>query len=115
LIYPPDLVIDAGKMTLSAFKPGRCLRLALLLLMLAAQGVVNAHELGASHAFDSGTCATCVIGHGLGTAVSVSHESPQVPVCHALTPIDPITVTLRSHTHCHFARAPPALSGTPKT
>jgi len=87
---------------------GRYPRLALLLLMLAAQGVANAHELGDSHAITSDSCATCIIGHGLGTAVTDSPVALQIPFCHAPVSLQSITNLAISRTHSHFARAPPA-------
>jgi len=87
---------------------GRYPRLALLLLMLAAQGIANAHELGDSHAITSDSCATCIIGHGLGTAVSVSHDAPQIQVYHALIANHVIISAAVSRTGSNFARAPPA-------
>ncbi len=97
-------------MNLSSFTLSRYLRLTLLLLMLASQGIVNAHELGDSHSFEADTCTTCIIGHGLGTAVSVCHEAPQVQARHALVPVHATTHTPVSHTTCHLARAPPVSS-----
>lgn len=108
------LAIDNGVMNLPPLNMDRSLRLVLLLLMLAAQGIVNAHELGDNHSLDSHLCSTCVVGHGLGTALSVSYEAPQLQVCHALLPIDAASVKQVSRTHWHFARAPPgALRNTP--
>ena len=92
----------------TSFKLGRYLRFTLLLLMLAAQGIVNAHELGASHSLKSDVCTTCLIGHGLGGAVNVSHAAPPLQVWQVLIPIHSITDTLVSPTYSTFARAPPA-------
>lgn len=105
------LAIDNDVMNLPSLNLDRYLRLVLLLLMLAAQGIVNAHELGDKHSLDSHLCSTCVVGHGLCTALSVSYEAPQLQVCHALLPIDATTVKQVSRTHCHFARAPPGALG----
>lgn len=102
-----NLDIYADAMKPFSFALGRYSRLALLLLMLAAQGITNAHELGDSHAIASDSCATCIIGHGLGTAVSVSHDAPQVQVYHAPVTLQSITNLAISRTHSHFARAPP--------
>jgi hypothetical protein len=103
-----NLVIDNKAMKLSYFKLGRYPRLALLLLMLAAQGIANAHEFGDSHAITSDSCATCTIGHGLGTAVSASHEAPQIEVYHALITNHVIISAAVSRTYSRLARAPPA-------
>jgi len=95
-------------MKLAYSRLGRYPRLALLLLMLAAQGIANAHEFGDSHAITSDSCATCIIGHGLGTAIGVNHEAPQIQVYHALITNHVIISAAVSRTHSHFARAPPA-------
>lgn len=102
-----DLVICTDAMKLSTFKLGRYPRLALLLLMLAAQGIANAHELGDSHVITSDSCATCIIGHGLGAAVGVSHDAPQIQVYHALIANHVIISAAVSRTCANFARAPP--------
>ena len=99
-------------MNLSTFQLSRSLRLALLLLMLASQGIANAHALGDQHLLESDTCATCVIGHGLGAALGASHEAPPVQVWRASQPLQS-TINVRvARTTSHFARAPPAPSGT---
>ena len=92
----------------STFKLGRYPRLALLLLMLAAQGIVNVHALDDSHSHNSDSCATCIIGHGLGAAVSVSHYAPQIQVYHALIANDVIISAAVSRSCSNFARAPPS-------
>jgi hypothetical protein len=94
-------------MKLSSCTLSRYLRLSLLLLMLAAQGVVNAHELGDSHALQSDPCTTCLVGHGLGAAVSVNFEAPQVQIGHLVIPTYSIPDVSVSRTQTHFARAPP--------
>ena len=86
---------------------GRYPRLALLLLMLAAQGIASVHDLGDSHTFKSDLCATCIIGHGLGAAVSVSHDASQIPIYHALIAIVAITSAAVARTYSNIARAPP--------
>jgi len=102
-----NLAIDSCAMNLFSFTLNRRLRLALLLLLLAAQGIVNAHDLDDSHAFKADACATCIIGHGLGVAVSVCHDVPQIRLYQVWTPIHAITTTAVSRTQCHHARAPP--------
>lgn len=94
-------------MKLYSFNPGRYLRLALLMLLLAAQGIGYAHEIGHLDSVESGLCATCSIGNGLGAGVTVSHAAPEVQVCHALIPVHSIAPALVSRTNSHFARAPP--------
>jgi hypothetical protein len=98
-------------MNLSAFQLSRSLRLALLLLMLASQGIVNAHALGDQHLLETDSCSTCVIGHGLGAAIGVSHEAPPVQVWRASQPLQPTIGVRFARTYSHFARAPPALPG----
>jgi hypothetical protein len=97
-------------MNLSTYNPGRFARLALLLVMLAAQSIAVAHDIGEEHGLQSHSCATCVIGHGLGTAVSFSYETPTQFPCHAFTPTDSTTDTLAPRTNYHLARGPPRLS-----
>ncbi len=102
-----NLVIDTAAMKLSSFKLGRCLRFALLLLLLSAQGIVNAHELGDGHSLQADPCTTCLVGHCLGAAVNVSYEAPQVPVGHTPISIYSLCEVLVFYTQSHFARAPP--------
>jgi hypothetical protein len=83
-------------------------RLALLLFMLAAQGIAGVHELGDSHALESDLCATCIVGHGLGAAVTVSYDAPQLQIYHALIVIVAITSAAVARTYSNIARAPPA-------
>ena len=96
-------------MNLSPKNLGRYARLSLLLLMLAAQGIAAAHEIGDSHALNSDLCATCIIGHGLATAVGANYAIPP-QVCHVFTPVVAMNATLISRVNCHCARAPPSLS-----
>lgn len=97
-------------MNIFAYTPGRYARLALLLLMLAAQGIAVAHDIGGDHGLQSHSCATCIIGQGLGTAVSFSHETPTQYPCSTFAPADPTLVALAPKTNYHFARGPPRLS-----
>jgi hypothetical protein len=94
-------------MNLSAFQLSRSLRLALLLLMLASQGLVNAHALGDQHLLETDTCSTCVIGHGLGTALGTSYDAPALLVWHASQSLQATVSARVARTTCHFARAPP--------
>ena len=94
-------------MNLSSYILGRHLRLALLLLLLASQGIVNAHELGSSHSLDSHHCSTCLIGHGLGGAVNVHPDVPQVQVAQAPVSIHSIADVLAPRSHYYSTRAPP--------
>lgn len=95
----------------SADNLGRYARLALLLLMLAAQGIAVAHEIGEDHRLQSHSCATCIIGQGLDTAVSVKNEAPTVhPRLAFAPPTRSITAILTPRVNSHAARAPPHLS-----
>ena len=97
-------------MNLCAYNPGRYARLVLLLLMLAAQSIAVAHGIGENHGLESHSCATCIIGQGLGTAVSVNYETPTLHPYQAFALTRSNTVTLAPRTNCHAARAPPRLS-----
>ena len=89
---------------------GRYARLTLLLLMLAAQSIAVAHDIGEDHGLQSHSCATCIIGQGLGTAVSVSYETPIQYLCHTFAPASSTTAAQAPTTHFHLARGPPRLS-----
>ena len=89
---------------------GRYPRFALLILMLAAQGVATAHDFEDTHTLKSDSCSTCIIGQGLGSAISASHEIPPVHAYLAWTPARAIAATLASRTDSHQARAPPTFS-----
>jgi hypothetical protein len=103
-----NLVIGSGYMKFSAATLGRYPRIALLLLLLAAQGIANAHELGDSHAFASDSCASCIIGHGMGSAITGCQDAPQIQICHALIANHVIVSAAVVRTRSSFARAPPA-------
>ena len=102
--------IPLGEMKFSPYNLGRYTRLSLLLLLLTAQGIAVAHDLGDSHGLMSHPCSTCIIGHGLGTAVSFSYQTPPLQVYRTLTPIHSTTAILASRVNCHCARAPPISS-----
>jgi hypothetical protein len=76
--------------------------------MLAAQGFAVAHDIGDGHGLQSHPCSTCIMGHGLGTAVSGSLEVTPLQLYQAFAPTPSITVALASRTNTHLARAPPA-------
>ena len=96
-------------MKVSAHNPGRYARLALLLLMLAAQSISVAHDIGQDHGLQSHSCATCIIGQGLGTAVSVSYDTLTLYPCHIFAPAGSTIAALAPTTRYHFARGPPRL------
>lgn len=89
---------------------GRYPRFALLLLMLAAQGVATAHDFGDTHTLKSDPCSTCIIGQGVGSAITASHELPTFNAYTAWTPARAIAAALASRTDSHQARAPPTFS-----
>lgn len=95
------------QMNLSSFTLGRHLRLALLLLLLAAQGSVSAHELGSTHSLDSHLCSICLTGHSLAGALNVHPDVPQVQIALATPLIHSIDDVLVSRGHYYFTRAPP--------
>lgn len=95
-------------MNTSSFNLGRYSRLALLLLMLAAQGIAVAHDIGDSHGLQSHPCSTCIIGHGLGTAVSSSYETPLLQAYTTFAPIPVLGASLTPRINCNCPRAPPA-------
>jgi hypothetical protein len=101
-------------MNLSSFTLSRGLRLALLLLMLASQGIVSAHALSDKHLLDTHTCSTCVIGHGLGAALGTAHEVPQLQIYRATPPFQAAVPARAARITSQFARAPPgAVWNTP--
>lgn len=91
----------------STFNPGRYARLALLLVMLAAQMITVAHEPGEHSGLKSDACSTCIIGHGLGNAVSASHEVPPLQLYRPFVAAPTVSATPTSRTNGHLARAPP--------
>lgn len=95
-------------MNTSSFNLGRYSRLALLLLMLAAQGIAVAHDIGDGHGLKSHPCSTCIIGQGLGAAVSSSYETPSLQAYRTFATIPAIAPSLTPRVSCHCARAPPA-------
>lgn len=100
-------VINCGAMNTPSLNLGRYSRLALLLLMLASQGIAVAHDIGDNHGLKSHPCSSCIIGHGLGAAISASFDTPALPFYRAFAPAHPITANLCSRVNCHKARAPP--------
>ena len=100
-------VIDSGVVKTSHHRIGRNLRLVLLLIMLAAQGIANSHELGAQHSFDSPLCSICVLGHGLGAAVTSQAYAPQLQINPTPASVG-LTATPLSARYSHYhSRAPP--------
>ena len=94
------------QMSLNLF--GRNLRLALLLLLLASQGIASAHEQSPGHSLDSHLCSVCLIGHSLGAAVSANSDLPQLSAACAVGLTQPVAVVLISLRKEYLARAPPA-------
>lgn len=95
MIMSPDIV-------------GRHMRLFLLLLLLASQGIANAHEQSAAHSFDSHLCSVCLIGQSLDAAIGASFDVPQVPTACGIGLTQPVAAILISHTNHYLTRAPPA-------
>ena len=87
---------------------GRNLRLILLLLLLASQGIANAHEQSPGHSFDSHLCSVCLIGHSLTPAVNANSDVPQLSAACAVGLTQPVVAVLISHRNKYLARAPPA-------
>jgi hypothetical protein len=56
-------------MSLSQHTLRRIFRVFLILVMLASQGAVTAHDLGADHIDCSDVCSLCVIGCGLDSSI----------------------------------------------
>ena len=97
-------------MKTSPYNLGRYARLTLILLMLMAQGVAIAHDVGDNHGLQSHPCATCIIGHGLGAAVNTSCDTPLLRAYQPQIPAQAMTAPLALRPGCHPARAPPLLS-----
>lgn len=102
--------IYALLMNSSVVTLGRWSRLALLLLLLAAQGVAVAHDLDSSHSPAADSCAICITGHGLGAAVAASCDTPSWHVLPPQPAVQPVVATLAGRSTCHLARAPPFAS-----
>lgn len=99
--------IHARDMCISPNILGRHLRLVLLLLVLAAQSIANAHELDSSHPLDSHPCSVCLVGHGLGAAVNAHPDVAHLSVEQALMTSHSIANVRSSHHRYYFTRAPP--------
>lgn len=108
MLLPHRPAIDIRRMQNISYTLGYNLRLALLLLMLASQGIAGAHELDASHLLDSHPCSICVLGHGAGAAVCSRPEAPQLPSALALAPSPSTSDVLVAHSNYYSSRAPPA-------
>ena len=87
---------------------GRRLRLALLLLLLASQGIANAHEQSVGHWLDSHLCSVCLIGQSLSAAVSANSDVPQLFAACAVGLPQPIAAVLIPHRNYYSTRDPPA-------
>lgn len=83
------------------------LRIALVTLMLAAQGLAYAHELGHLETGYSNNCGICSIGHGFGSSVNASHDIASIQVERALISTSTIIAIVKTRLPAHFARAPP--------
>ena len=76
---------------------GRNLRLILLLLLLASQGIANAHEQNVGHSLDSHLCSVCLIGQSLNAAVSANSDVTQLSAAGAVGLPQPIAAVLIPH------------------
>ena len=76
---------------------GRNLRLILLLLLLASQGIANAHEQNVGHSLDSHLCSVCLIGQSLSAAVSATSDVTQLSAAGAVGLPQPIAAVLIPH------------------
>jgi hypothetical protein len=107
LNYRFKVDIHTIQMTISSCIVGRNLRLVLLLLLLASQGIANAHEQSVGHSLDSHLCSVCLIGHGLGAAIGANPDVPHIPTARAPNLIQPVAAVLISHNNYYLTRAPP--------
>lgn len=84
------------------------MRLVVLLLLLASQGVAGAHDLCPDHVGDQHECSICVLGHGVGAAVAVSSPAPlQLKTTPIQIPFYPAGHILFFPGKYYFSRAPP--------
>ena len=102
--------ISCGAMRQSLLKLNRYTRLALLFVMLTAQGIAVAHDVQDGHELELHSCSTCIIGHGMGAAVSNSHEPSLLQIAPCLVAERAVSATLVARTNNQLARAPPSLS-----
>lgn len=90
-------------------RPGLTLRLLLLTLLLAAQGVAAAHAIDHFPADDGSLCTVCTVGSGLDSSAVTTMEMPvAAPVKAApATGLDSCLPIQRAATYS--ARGPPSL------
>ena len=82
-------------------------RLALLVLMLAAQGAAYAHEIGHFESGNSNFCEICSIGSSLDNAVTISHDIPTVQSGICSHSLSTFVAVFDKAAPTNFARAPP--------
>lgn len=93
-----------------AAQPSRMMRTALLLLLIAAQSAVYAHELVHQANNDTSICSICSMSSNLGAAAVDSPVSAWV-IEHSAEPlVQPLSCPLAGQQNAHPARAPPASS-----
>lgn len=103
-------VISLVAMRTSSLNLSRYTRLALLFVMLTAQGIAVAHDVQDGHELELHSCSTCIIGHGMGAAVGTSYEPTPLQKIPCLVAERAVSATLVARTNSQFARAPPSLS-----
>lgn len=94
-------------MKIAASPFGRYLRAALMLLLLAAQGVAAAHELNHWHGPSQEICATCSIGNGLDSPLAAPQTPLQTPDRSAFVYTHAVWTIHWEVPRNFFQRAPP--------
>lgn len=85
----------------------RNLRVVLLLLMLASQGVAHSHELTADHSYGSQACSSCHMGNGFGAAITANPAELHLQFCSNPAPVYQAVYITFSRASFYFGRAPP--------
>lgn len=82
-------------------------RLALLLVLLLAQGFLLAHEVDHIAAAESSLCAVCQVGHGLDSPAVAEAALPPAASDESVPFACPAPHRSDSARHARRARAPP--------
>lgn len=95
-------------MQLFTHKPGTALRLLMMVLLIAVQGMAVAHDVTHADLGDMENCAVCVIGGNAEGTVDQPHfvDPTGLPEHHSNWAIAPFVS--RRCTNNHPARAPPS-------
>lgn len=88
-------------------KLGFILRLGLMMLLLAAQGLTFAHDLDHFQEGDGSICAVCPIPNGLGAPLPVTQTMSDMALCHVAPSERPTTIDPRTCWSPRSSRAPP--------